>query len=318
MDYALAIDIGGTNTEVAVISRDGKIIGRDRIPTDVCGADVNQYMQRLALCADNLVGSLALRGLVSGIGVVAPCVNSSRGVIEAATNLPWPSPIPLRDLLRAHTGLPVTAVNDANAAAAGERKYGATQGKDNFIMITLGTGVGGGVVCDGHLLNGRQGFAAELGHIRVRDGEGRRCSCRRDDCLETYCSARGAVETARRVLASGQYPGSELHRIPAGELTAADIGHAADRGDAAAREVWRRFGQTLGDACADFAAFSDPEAFVFFGGVSKAFRHFSKSLKETYDRNALHLYAGRVGMLPSGLPSADAALLGAAALAFGD
>lgn len=310
MDYALAIDIGGTNTEIAVVGRDGHIEGRDRIPTTAGGTDIQSYINKVAQCAAPLIEAA---GGVIGAGVVAPCINDTTAVIEGATNLPWPQPVPLGALLGAAVGCPVYAVNDANAAAVGEHAYGAARGMDNFIMITLGTGVGGGVVCDGHLLAGRNGYAGELGHIQVLGGEGRQCGCHRQDCLETYCSASGVTETARKVLADG-YPDSELHG--ADPLTARAVGEAADRGDAAAIEVWRRTGEVLGRACAGFAAFTDPEAFVFFGGVAASFAHFAPALRQAFDSHALHLYAGRVAMLHSGLPSSEAALLGAAGLVF--
>ncbi len=311
--YALAIDLGGTNTEVAVVSHEGEIVGRRRLLTRAY-ADVRSFVEAVAENARELMEATGTIEAVEGAGVGAPCLNAATGCIEAATDLPWPSPVPLRELLTEALGIRVEAVNDANAAAAGEARYGAAKGMKNFVMLTLGTGVGGGVMCDGHLLSGRSGFAAELGHVVVNNGEGRPCGCGRNDCLQTYCSASGVVTTAKNLLKDYLGRPSMLRDMDVDALTAADVSEAADCGDELALEVWQRTGQRLGEACASFAAFSDPEAFVFFGGVASAFPYFAQALRESFDRNALHLYSGKVAMLPSALNSADAALLGAAAL----
>ncbi len=315
--YALAIDLGGTNTEVAVVSRKGEIIKRGRLLTRGY-ADVRSFVEAVASTARELIKAIGKVESIEGAGVGAPCLNAATGCIEAATDLPWPSPVPLRELLSDALGMRVEAVNDANAAAAGEAGYGVAKGMKNFVMLTLGTGVGGGVMCDGHLLSGRSGFAAELGHVVVNNGEGRPCGCGRHDCLQTYCSASGVVTTAKKLFK--EFPGwpSMLRDMDIEALTAADVSEAADCGDGLALEVWRRTGERLGEACASFAAFADPEAFVFFGGVARAFPHFAQALRESFDRNALHLYSGKVAMLPSALDSADAALLGAAVLIFDD
>lgn len=313
--YVLAIDLGGTNTEVALVSRKGEIIKRGRVLTRGY-ADVQSFVEAVASTARELIEATDTAENIEGAGVGAPCLNAATGCIEAATDLPWPSPVPLRELLAEALGMRVEAVNDANAAAAGEARYGAVKGMKNFVMLTLGTGVGGGVMCDGHLLSGRSGFAAELGHVVVNNGEGRPCGCGRRDCLQTYCSASGVVTTAKKLLE--EFPGrpSILRDMDIEALTAADVSEAADCGDGLALEVWRRTGERLGEACASFAAFADPEAFVFFGGVARAFPYFAQTLRESFDRTALHLYSGKVAMLPSALDSADAALLGAAALIF--
>lgn len=315
--YALAIDLGGTNTEVAVVSRKGEIIGRRRLLTRAYH-DGRSFVEVVANNARELMEATGTTECIDGAGVGAPCLNAATGCIEAATDLPWPSPVPLRELLTEALGMRVEAVNDANAAAAGETRYGATKGMKNFVMLTLGTGVGGGVMCDGHLLSGRSGFAAELGHVVVNNGEGRPCGCGRHDCLQTYCSASGVVTTAKKLLEENPGRPSILREMDSEALTAADVSEAADCGDGLALEVWQRTGERLGEACASFAAFADPEAFVFFGGVAEAFPYFVKALSESFDRNALHLYSGKVAMLPSSLHSADTALLGAAALIFDD
>ena len=311
--YALAIDLGGTNTEVAIVSDRGETLARTRVLTRGY-KDIDSFIEAVAQRAGELIEATGTAGQIVGAGIGAPCLNAATGCIEAATDLPWPSPVPLRELLTKALGMRVEAVNDANAAAAGEARYGAVKGMKNFVMLTLGTGVGGGVMCDGHLISVRSGFAAELGHVIVNNGEGRMCGCGRRDCLQTYGSASGVVTTARRLLEERPEQPSMLREMDMEALTAADVSEAADCGDALALEVWRRTGQRLGEACASFAAFTDPEAFVFFGGVARAFPHFAEALRESFNRNALHLYSGRVQMLASTLESADAALLGAAAL----
>lgn len=247
-----------------------------------------------------------------GIGIGAPCADGRSGEIEAATDLPWPSPIPLARMMEAASGLPVKIANDANAATAGDMRYGVSRGLRDIIFLTLGTGVGSGIVCDGKLVEGQRGFAGELGHVKAWRSEGRRCACGREDCLQTYCSAKGVVTTALRILESGRE--SSLGAIPAGSLTSRDVAEAAHGGDVVAREVLRFTGDVLGEACAQFAAFTDPEAIVLFGGVARAGSFLTDAVKEAFERNVLSLYKGRVRFLVSDLGEADVALLGAAAL----
>lgn len=199
-NYVLGIDMGGTNTEFAVVNARGEIVDRDSIPT-VGHRDIYDYVARLKSGVEALVKRSNTRGCLRGIGVGAPCANRYTGCIEAATDLPWPSPIPLAALLEQAFSLPVSITNDANAAAAGEMAYGRARGLKNFIMVTLGTGVGSGIVCDGHLLSGTRGFAGELGHVVVRGNGDRLCGCGRYDCLETYCSAKGGFGRQKSCLA---------------------------------------------------------------------------------------------------------------------
>lgn len=313
-NYVLGIDMGGTNTEFAVVNARGEIVDRDSIPT-VGHRDIYDYVARLKSGVEALVKRSNTRGCLRGIGVGAPCANRYTGCIEAATDLPWPSPIPLAALLEQAFSLPVSITNDANAAAAGEMAYGRARGLKNFIMVTLGTGVGSGIVCDGHLLSGTRGFAGELGHVVVRGNGDRLCGCGRYDCLETYCSAKGVVRTAKELLGNCQDT-SELRAIPEDSLTAKAICDAARRGDAIANEVYDFTGRMLGKACADFAAFTDPEAFILFGGVAKAGNLIVEPMREAMEENMLHLYKNRVEILFSSLSDAEAALLGASALAW--
>lgn len=310
-DLTIGIDIGGTNTVFGIVDPDGRIVARGSIPTSG-HITFSDFIEALREEVGKTVAEAGISPesiLAAGVG--APCINTETGVIEGAVNLPWPSPLPLIYELTKAFGIPVATENDANAAALGEMCYGSAKGLDNFIMLTLGTGVGSGIVCDGRLLRGKRGLAGELGHITAcRDSDARECNCGRRGCLDAYASARGLVRTARELLASTSAP-STLREIK--ELTAKDIGLAAAAGDVLATEALRTTGRILGKACADFAAFSSPEAFIFFGGVAKSFGIFEDALQETFRENLLWVYDGQIRFLSSSLPAADAALLGAAA-----
>lgn len=298
--------MGGTNTAFGIVDANGNIVAHGNIPTT--GHDTPQAWADAL--ADAIKAQLSrLDFEIASAGVGAPCANTTTGCIENAADLPWPSPIPLAQLIEERLHVPVTITNDANAAAAGEMAYGAARGLKNFIMLTLGTGVGGGIVCDGHLLSGSRGFAGELGHVVV--GGNRPCGCGRKGCLETYCSARGVVNTARMLLDASPSDSSlrDLH-----EFTAKDVYDAAMEGDEIAKAVFHFTGLALGEACANFAAFTDPEAIVLFGGVANAGDMLLEPMREAFDAHALHLYAGRVKFLVSTLNSAQAPILGAAAL----
>lgn len=313
--YAVGIDIGGTNTVVAVVDRRGEILSRGEIRTNCCGDNIGKYIDVLASEISQVINMSCTSEDVVGIGIGAPCANFINGVIEAATDLPWPSPIPLKDMVEKTTGLPVAVTNDANAAAAGEMNYGAARGMSDFIMITLGTGVGSGIVCNGVLLTGHQGFAGELGHCSVRRESDRDCGCGRKGCLQTYCSASGVVRTALELMANSLQP-SSLRSVAPEVLTSRMVYDAAVGGDALAMETLRFTGEILGECCADFASFSDPEAIILFGGVAKAGKLITEPMREAMERRILHLYKGKVRILTSTLPEAEAAILGAAALAW--
>lgn len=309
--YAIGIDVGGTNTCIALVSTDGKIIARDTIPT--AGKSVEDFCDAIAESTRVLSAQPDItRQEICGAGIDAPCADFRTGRIEAATNLPWPSPIPIKELLEERLNMPVTVSNDANAAAVGEKIYGAGRDINDFIFITLGTGVGSGIVSEGRLISGHRGFAGELGHCSVRTPEGftpRRCSCGRTDCLEAYCAAAGVVRTGREMLSR-----HGLSDNPT--LTALQVGMAADRNEPWAVETLRLTGEVLGRACSDFVTFSDPEAIILFGGVANVFRHIEPSMRRALETNSLSIYQNRVKILVSGLESSDAALLGSAALAF--
>lgn len=309
--FVIGVDMGGTNTVYGLVNRRGEIIAHRSFPT-ASEPTAEAFASRLGENIKALISDCNADDAVVGIGVGAPCANYFTGEIEAATDLPWPSPIPLGRLLSEATGLPVKMSNDANAAAIGEMSYGAARGLRDFIVITLGTGVGSGIVCNGQILNGNRSFGGELGHVKAWTVEDRPCGCGRKDCLQTYCSAKGVVSTARKLMA--KHPESRLCLLKEEQLTSKLIAEAANAGDETAKEVFRFTGEVLGEACAHFAAFSDPEAIIIFGGVSRAGELLLAPLRESFDRNVLHLYRGHVTICTSELNEADAALLGASAL----
>lgn len=309
MNYRLGIDIGGTNTVLGLVDKYGRISGKCSVST-VGHSNIDSYIDSLAEACENM---LPEDGRLLGVGVGAPCANRETGCIEGATDLPWHGVVPLASLIAKRFGASAVISNDANAAAAGEMMFGAAKGIRNFIMLTLGTGVGGGVVCDGNVLSGSRGFAGELGHVTLGKGYDRLCSCGRRGCLQMYCNGRGIVATALELLSASDAP-SALRSLDAAEMTAADVMRAAQAGDETACEVYRITGRILGEATANFLALSDPEAVVLFGGVAKAGKLLTEPMKEAMEEHALFLYRDRVKILLSTLPDADAAVLGAAAL----
>ena len=253
--------------------------------------------------------------MIKAMGIGAPNGNYYNGTIEFAPNLSWGHDgiVPLAAMFKERLGIPVALTNDANAAAIGEMTYGVARGMKNFIMITLGTGVGSGIVINGQLVYGCDGFAGELGHVIVRRENGRPCGCGRKGCLETYCSATGVARTARELLSTTQEP-SMLRDLNPEEITSLDVAIAAGKGDKLANEIYEFTGRLLGEACADFAAFSSPEAFVFFGGMTKAGDLIMKPIEKAYDENVLKIFKGKAKFLVSGLEGSSAAVLGASAV----
>ena len=250
---------------------------------------------------------------IKGIGIGAPNGNYYSGTIEFAPNLPWKGVIPLANMFEERLGIPTALTNDANAAAIGEMTYGAARGMKDFIMITLGTGVGSGIVVNGQMVYGHDGFAGELGHTIIRRENGRVCGCGRRGCLETYCSATGVARTAREFLTARTEP-SLLRSIPAENITSKDVYDAAVKGDKLAQDIFEFTGTLLGEALADFIAFSSPEAIVLFGGLAKSGDYIIKPVQKAIDENVLNIYKGKTKLLISELKDADAAVLGASAL----
>ncbi|MGN0310296.1 MAG: ROK family protein [Bacteroides sp.] len=309
--YVVGIDIGGTNTVFGIVDARGTIVASSSIKTGAY-AQIEEYVD--AVCKNLLPLIVANGGVdkIKGIGIGAPNGNFYSGTIEFAPNLPWKGVIPLAAMFEERLGIPTALTNDANAAAIGEMTYGAARGMKDFIMITLGTGVGSGIVVNGQLVYGHDGFAGELGHVIVRR-DGRMCGCGRKGCLETYCSATGVSRSAREFLTSSTEP-SLLRAIPAENITSKDVYDAAVKGDKLALDIFNFTGQVLGEALADFIAFSSPEAIVLFGGLAKSGDYIFKPIQKAIDENILTIYKGKTKLLMSELKDADAAVLGASAL----
>jgi glucokinase len=314
--YVIGLDLGGTNSVFGIVDARGDIKATTAIKTG--GYETAEAY--VAACVDVLQVIIEQVGgidKIKAMGIGAPNANYYKGTIEFAPNLPWAHDgvVPLAEMFsKSLGGIPVAMTNDANAAAIGEMVYGVARGMKNFIVITLGTGVGSGIVVNGQLLYGCDGFAGELGHVTmVRGEEGRRCGCGRTGCLEAYCSATGVARTARELLATTNRP-SLLRDMKAEEITSLDVSIAAGKGDELAKEIYEFTGKMLGEACADFAAFSSPEAFIFFGGMVKAGELIMKPIREAYNAHVLPIFKGKAQFLVSGLDGASAAVLGASAI----
>ena len=310
----VGIDIGGTNTVFGLVDARGTIIANGSIKTQAYPT-AEEYVDEV--CKNLLPLIIAHGGVekIKGIGVGAPNGNYYSGTIEFAPNLPWKGIIPLAAMFEERLGIPTALTNDANAAAVGEMTYGAARGMKDFIMITLGTGVGSGIVINGQVVYGHDGFAGELGHVIMRRGTGRLCGCGRHGCLETYCSATGVARTARELL-TGRTDKSLLREIPAEEITSKDVYDAAIKGDKLAQEIFEFTGNILGEALADFIAFSSPEAIVLFGGLAKSGDYIMNPIHKSMDENVLAVFKGKTKLLVSELKDSDAAVLGASALAW--
>jgi len=310
--YVVGIDIGGTNTVFGVVDARGQILYSGAIKTGNF-PDVNDYVSELAKGLKLVIDQAGGKEAIKGIGVGAPNGNFFNGCIEFAPNLPWKEKIPLAQMISDKVGIPVALTNDANAAAIGEMTYGAARGMKDFIVITLGTGVGSGIVVGGNLVYGHDGFAGELGHIIMRRNNGRLCGCGRTGCLEAYASATGVARTAREYLEI-RNDASLLRDLAPDSITSKDVYDAAAKGDALAIEIFEKTGTILGEAFADFVAFSSPEAIILFGGLAKAGDLLMIPIKRSMEKNMLKVFAGKTKLLFSQLKESDAAVLGASAL----
>lgn len=310
--YVLGIDIGGTNTVIGAVDARGNVLGSTSIRTQEWET-FEEYIEEIYKATTAMLERLEISKVLHGIGVGGPNANYYTGRIENAANLRWKGSLPLCELLTAKFGVPAACTNDANAAAIGEMTYGAARGMKNFIMITLGTGVGSGIVVNGEVVYGNDGFAGELGHVRVMRQNGRKCGCGRSGCLECYCSATGVARTAKEMLSESDRP-SLLREIPADEVTSKDVYDAAIKGDELAKEVFEFTGQVLGEAFADFVAFTAPEAIVLFGGLAKAGKLLLDPVVKSMEENMLFMWSNKVPVIMSELKDADAAVLGASAM----
>ena len=313
--YVIGLDLGGTNSVFGIVDARGDIKATTAIKTGGYKT-VDEYVKASVEALQPVLDTIGGIDKIKGMGIGAPNGNYYSGTIEFAPNLPWAHDgvVPLAELFSKALGVPVALTNDANAAALGEMTYGVARGMKNFIDITLGTGVGSGIVINGQMVYGSDGFAGELGHVIVVPGEaGRVCGCGRKGCLETYCSATGVARTAREFLETTDEP-SLLREMKPEDITSYDVSVAAGKGDALAKRIYDFTGKMLGEACANFAAFSAPEAFVFFGGLTKAGDLLMEPLKKAYDENVLKIYKGKAKFLVSTLDGSSAAVLGASAV----
>jgi len=309
---AIGIDIGGTGTKFGIVDRLGNLLFSSEMSTRK-HAQVESFIEELHARMLPMIEQAGGIGRFIGIGVGAPNGNFYSGTIEYAPNLPWKGIIPLAKMMKDVFHLPVVLTNDANAAAIGEMMYGAAKGMKDFIMITLGTGVGSGIVANGQLIYGHDGFAGELGHTiiipegRYHAGTGKKGS------LESYASATGVVLTAQELLAASNQP-SLLRAIPTDELDSKKVYEAAIQGDALAKEIFEFTGKILGMALANFIMFSSPEAIILFGGLTKSGDLLLKPVREHMEKNLIQIFENKVKILVSHLKESDAAILGASAL----
>ena len=312
---AIGIDIGGTGTKFGIVDRVGNVLFSSEISTKK-HKEVDTFINELYDSLQPLIEKAGGIGRMKGIGVGAPNGNFYTGTIEYAPNLPWKGIIPLAKLIEDKFQLPVILTNDANAAAIGEMMYGAAQGMRDFIMITLGTGVGSGFVANGQLIYGHDGFAGELGHTivmpdgRLHEGTGKKGS------LESYASATGVTLTALEMLEKNNEP-SLLRDVPRDQMNSKAVFEAAIKGDKLAQEIFEFTGKILGLALANAVMISSPEAIILFGGLTKAGDLILKPTRENMEANLIQIFQNKVKILVSHLKESDAAILGASALVWG-
>jgi glucokinase len=313
--YVIGLDLGGTNSVFGIVDSRGEIKATTAIKTQ--GYDkVDDYVDACVAALQPIIEEVGGIDTIKAMGIGAPNGNYYNGTIEFAPNLAWAHDgvVPLAKMFSERlNNIPVGLTNDANAAAVGEMIYGVARGMKNFIVLTLGTGVGSGIVINGQLVYGCDGFAGELGHVVMRRENGRSCGCGRKGCLEAYCSATGVARTARELLETTDKP-SLLRELDPEKITSLDVSIAAGKGDQLAKDIYEFTGHMLGEACADFAAFSSPEAFIFFGGMTKAGDLIMDPIKRSYKEHVLKIFRDKPQFLISGLDGSSAAVLGASAI----
>lgn len=312
-NLAIGVDVGGTNTKFGIVNQQGEILIQDRIKTN----EKETIEGFIELLAEKLLPMIEQFGGVEnfvGLGMGAPNANYYKGTIEYAANLKWKGVIPMADMLEKRFGLPVKMTNDANAAAVGEQIYGVAKGMKNFITVTLGTGVGGGIITDGKIVNGFNGFAGELGHIVVRHGGRLHKGTGIKGSLEAYASATGLRDTAIELLQANPDKNSLLRDYTINDLTSETVFICAEQGDALSNEIFEFTGTILGEALATFVHICAPEAIVLFGGLTKAGDLILKPTRKAMEDNLLQVFKDKIKILYSDLKEADAAILGASAL----
>lgn len=308
----IGIDIGGTGTKFGLVDMDGNVLFQDKIDT-AAYKEFDQYIDALSAKIKATMTDYTSEYELIGIGVGAPFGNYFTGSITYASNLPWKGVLPVAELLTAQFGVPTVVSNDANAAAVGEQVFGGAKGMKDFIMVTLGTGLGSGFVSNGQLMIGHDGLAGEMGHIAVKYGRGRSCKCGKKGCLETYVSATGINRTIFKLLVDS-HEDSVFRGVTFNELTTKEISQAADKGDVIAVEAFRYTGKILGTKLADMVTIFNPEAIFLFGGLSLAGDHIFKPTIKYMEKNLMEIYKGKVKILPSKLGSQGAPIIGAASL----
>ena len=310
-EVAAGVDIGGTNTVLGLVDREGRVHLDLAIPTHPQEGPA-AFVTRLNSAIAEMVERPAAQCALKGVGIGAPNANYYRGTVESPPNLGWKGVVNVVEMVRRQHNVPIAITNDANAAALGEMIFGAAKGMKDFIVITLGTGLGSGIVCNGSLVYGADGFAGEIGHTIV-DPEGRQCGCGRKGCLETYASATGICRTVFELLCNARAE-SVLRDIRPSELTAKMIADAARNGDAVAREAFESTGRILGLKLADSSAYTSPEAILLFGGLAQAGALLFEPTRRHMEASLLNIFRGKVKLLPSGLEEGNIAVLGASAL----
>ena len=315
-EFVVGIDVGGQTSKIGVVDARGDVLAQKVIRSDTYGTDADAFIDALAAAVKECIKDAGKEGEIRGVGVGAPNGNYYTGEVAFAPNLAWAAKqaVKFADKLSAKLdGIPVSLTNDANAAAVGEMTYGAARGMKNFIMITLGTGVGSGIVIDGKVVYGHDGFAGELGHTNVVRHNGRACGCGRNGCLEAYCSAMGVARTAREWLEHSKEP-SLLRDVE--NISSKDVYEAAKEGDKVALDIFEYTGTLLGTAFSDFIAFSAPEAIVLFGGLARSKEFLYEPMMKAMNENVLQIWKNKVNIVFSSLKESDAAILGASALAW--
>ena len=309
--FSIGIDIGGTNTDIGLVNPTGRVEARTRLKTAPY-FDAQLYVNDMV----NVINKLMLENnieKIAGVGIGAPCGNFYEGTIDDAANLNFRGKTPIKKMIETQLRVPVIVTNDANAALYGEMIYGGAKGMKNVVMFTLGTGVGGGIIVDGKLLYGSDGFAGELGHA-ILIPNGRKCTCGNNGCLEAYASIRGIIQTCTELLE--QFPKNELAKIPKEELNPEMIANTAYKGNDVAIETYRKTGEWLGIALANAVVFASPEAIFLTGGIAKNGEILLNPTRTSFEKHKLFLYKNDIPMLTSQLNENDAAILGAAALVF--
>lgn len=317
LKVAAGIDIGGTNCVFGLVDRNGRVLAEDSLSTPGYPnpADFAEAVWKKLISQS---GRLKVKAEIAGIGIGAPMGNINKGTIEYPAGLPWKGITPLADLFKSHTDRPVIVTNDANAAAVGEMIYGAAKGMKDFVVLTLGTGLGSGFVVDGRLIYGNDGFAGELGHTTIKPGfSERECGCGKKGCAETYISATGLKRTFVKIMADSLEP-CELRKISFDKLDSHMIYEAAVKGDRLAKRAFDYTGRMLGILLADLVAHTSPEAVFLFGGLAAAGSLIFEPAVKSMEENLLHIYRGKVKILPSGIKEKNAAVLGASSLVWAE